>query len=72
MALKWFPCGQYGQYVTRSPRGDPEKLRLKWKDFQENTISAFGTLMEQKEFADVCKFSYADVNWCFSEFLLGP
>merc|ERR1712129_200013 len=33
-------------------RGD-EKLCLKWNDFQENAISAFGILREDKEFADV-------------------
>ena len=30
-----------------------EKLCLKWNDFQENAISAFGTLREDSEFADV-------------------
>jgi len=30
-----------------------EKLCLKWNDFQENAISAFGTLRHDKEFADV-------------------
>ena len=30
-----------------------EKLCLKWNEFQENTISAFGTLKEDREFADV-------------------
>ena len=30
-----------------------EKLCLKWNDFQENVISAFGTLREDREFADV-------------------
>jgi len=30
-----------------------EKLCLKWNDFQENTISAFGILREDKEFVDV-------------------
>ena len=30
-----------------------EKLCLKWNDFQENAISAFGTLREDKEFSDV-------------------
>ena len=30
-----------------------EKLCLKWNDFQENAISAFGTLREDREFADV-------------------
>merc|ERR1712129_200244 len=29
------------------------KLCLKWNDFQENAISAFGTLREDREFADV-------------------
>ena len=33
-------------------RGE-EKLCLKWNDFQENAISAFGTLREDREFADV-------------------
>merc|ERR1712204_110421 len=33
-------------------RGE-EKLCLKWNDFQENAISAFGTLREDSEFADV-------------------
>jgi len=32
---------------------EEEKLCLKWNDFQENAISAFGTLREDKEFADV-------------------
>ena len=32
---------------------EEEKLCLKWNDFQENTISAFGTLREDREFADV-------------------
>merc|ERR1712129_22493 len=30
-----------------------EKLCLKWNDFQENAISAFGTLRDDKEFSDV-------------------
>jgi len=30
-----------------------EKLCLKWNDFQENVISAFGALRDEKEFADV-------------------
>ena len=30
-----------------------EKLCLKWNDFKENTISAFGLLREDREFADV-------------------
>merc|ERR1712204_115961 len=30
-----------------------EKLCLKWNDFQENAISAFGTLREDREFADL-------------------
>ena len=30
-----------------------EKLCLKWNDFQENAISAFGTHSEGREFADV-------------------
>ena len=30
-----------------------EKLCLQWNDFQENTISAFGSLREDWEFADV-------------------
>ena len=30
-----------------------EKLCFKWNDFQENAISAFGTLREDREFADV-------------------
>ena len=33
-------------------RGE-DKLCLKWNDFQENAISAFGTLREDREFADV-------------------
>ena len=33
-------------------RGE-EKLCLKWNDFQENAISAFGTLREDREFSDV-------------------
>jgi len=32
---------------------EEEKLCLKWNDFQENAISAFGTLREDSEFADV-------------------
>merc|ERR1712204_27357 len=32
---------------------EEEKLCLKWSDFQANAISAFGTLREDKEFADV-------------------
>ena len=32
---------------------EDEKLCLKWTDFQENAISAFGTLREDKEFSDV-------------------
>merc|ERR1712129_628860 len=32
---------------------EEEKLCLKWNDFQENAISAFGTLREEREFADV-------------------
>ena len=32
---------------------EDEKLCLKWNDFQENAISAFGTLREDREFADV-------------------
>jgi len=32
---------------------EEEKLCLKWNDFQENAISAFGTLREDMEFADV-------------------
>ena len=32
---------------------EEDKLYLKWNDFQENAISAFGTLREDREFADV-------------------
>ena len=32
---------------------EEEKLCLEWNDFQENAISAFGTLREDREFADV-------------------
>jgi len=32
---------------------EEEKLCLKWNDFQENAIYAFGTLREDREFADV-------------------
>merc|ERR1712129_287775 len=32
---------------------EEEKLSLKWNDFQKNAISAFGTLREDSEFADV-------------------
>jgi len=32
---------------------EPEKLSLKWNDFQENVISSFGLLREEYEFADV-------------------
>merc|ERR1712204_77473 len=44
-----------GQSQTNSHRmyREEEKLCLKWNDFQENAISAFGTLREDKEFADV-------------------
>ena len=30
-----------------------ERFCLKWNDFQENAITAFGTLREDREFADV-------------------
>merc|ERR1712204_150405 len=44
-----------GQSQTNSHRmyREEEKLCLKWNDFQENAISAFGTLREDREFADV-------------------
>merc|ERR1712204_6514 len=44
-----------GQSQTNSHRmyREEEKLCLKWNDFQENAISAFGTLREDKEFADL-------------------
>ena len=32
---------------------EEEKLFLKWNHFQENALSAFGTLREDREFADV-------------------
>ena len=32
---------------------EKEKLCLKWSDFQENAISAFRTLREDREFTDV-------------------
>merc|ERR1712129_332642 len=32
---------------------EEEKLCLKWNDFQDNAISAFGTLREDRDFADV-------------------
>merc|ERR1712129_498932 len=32
---------------------EEEKLCLKWNDFQDNAISAFGTLREDREFSDV-------------------
>ena len=32
---------------------EEEKLCLKWNEFQENAISIFGTLREDREFADV-------------------
>ena len=32
---------------------EDEKLCLKWNDFQENAISAFGTLRADREFTDV-------------------
>jgi len=32
---------------------EEEKLCLKWNDFKENAISAFGTLREDRQFADV-------------------
>ena len=41
--------GQDSQAMYRAD----EKLCLKWNDFQENAISAFGTLREDREFADV-------------------
>merc|ERR1712129_393406 len=33
--------------------GEEEKLCLKWNDFHENAISAFGTLRDDREFADI-------------------
>ena len=39
--------------TCRTMYRDDEKLCLKWNDFQENAISAFGTLREDREFADV-------------------
>merc|ERR1712129_503324 len=42
--------------LTQKPHNmgmEEEKLCLKWNDFQENAISAFGTLREDREFADV-------------------
>merc|ERR1719319_1847692 len=43
------------QNLNNSPtmNTEDEKLCLKWNEFQENTISAFGTLRHDKEFADV-------------------
>jgi len=38
---------------TQTMYREEEKLCLKWNDFQENAISAFGTLREDREFADV-------------------
>merc|ERR1712129_544195 len=38
---------------TRAMNSSDEKLCLKWNDFQENAISAFGILREDREFADV-------------------
>ena len=32
---------------------EDEKLCLKWNDFQENASTAFGTLRDDTEFADV-------------------
>ena len=32
---------------------EEEKLCLKWNDFQENAITAFGTLREDREFSDM-------------------
>ena len=32
---------------------EEELLNLKWRDFKENTTSAFRTLREEQEFADV-------------------
>ena len=40
---------QYSRAMYR----EEEKLCLKWNDFQENAILAFGTLREDREFADV-------------------
>merc|ERR1712129_38581 len=39
--------------VIQTMYKEEEKLCLKWNDFQDNAISAFGTLREDKEFADV-------------------
>merc|ERR1712204_62091 len=38
---------------TRAMYSSDEKLCLKWNDFQANVSSAFGTLREDREFADV-------------------
>merc|ERR1719319_719900 len=45
-------CFQLLQSQQAMCRGE-EKLCLKWNDFQENAISAFGTLRENRELADV-------------------
>merc|ERR1712129_107181 len=39
--------------ISVSAYKEEEKLCLKWNDFQENAISAFGTLREDSEFSDV-------------------
>merc|ERR1712204_55444 len=41
-----------GDMIPKMGRED-EKLCLKWNEFQENAISAFVTLREDSEFADV-------------------
>merc|ERR1712204_49701 len=41
-----------GDMIPKMGRED-EKLCLKWNEFQENAISAFRTLREDREFSDV-------------------
>merc|ERR1712204_34994 len=42
-----------GSAISVSAYKEEEKPCLKWNDFQENAISAFGTLREDSEFSDV-------------------
>merc|ERR1712129_207681 len=42
-----------GGLTLNAMHREDKNLCLKWNDFQENAISAFGTLREDREFADV-------------------
>merc|ERR1712129_510440 len=42
-----------GSLTLNAMHREDKKLCLKWNDFQENAISAFGILREDREFADV-------------------